>query len=247
MKEEVMFANPFRILSPRLGAGALRLEELHHRPVSESVSVEEGLMIMLSKLIEMTRWLPDAVANASEARMEQCETLAKEVHEQERILTGHLVSGNVRKDLLKGLLRLPYRLERIGDMLAGIFACCRTKDLQHIPFTDKARGELEQLFAVLLDILKNLRDAFRSPNRVILEAILAQCHKLSQLIEDCKQGHWERLETGFCHVHASSMYRDMLDSTHTANEYVQKTCLSMLELGQNQDLVKEMMRLSKGS
>ncbi len=247
MKEESLFANPFRILSPKLHAEALRMEELHKESVSKSVPLDEGLMVMISKLMEMTRLLSKAVISGSAAQMDQCEALAKEVHDQEIILTGNLVSANVRKDLLKGLLRLPYRLERIGDMLESILNCCRVKEREGVPFGDKAHAELDQLFAVLQDMMKNLRDAFRTPNRILLEAILAQGKKLGQLVEDFKLAHWERLETGFCHVEASCMYRDILDSTKTADEYIGKMCLSLLELGENEDLVNEMMRLTKES
>ena len=223
------------------------MEELHQKPVSDSMTLEEGLLVMLSKLMEMTRLLSKAVVSESTAQMDQCDALSKEVQAQETILTGNLVSGNVRKDLLKGLLRFPYRLERIGDMLESILNCCREKERKGIPFSDKAHAELEQLFAVLLDMMKNLRDAFRAPNRILLEAILAQGNKLGQLVEDFKLAHWERLEAGFCHVEASSMYRDILDSTKHANEYIQKICESLLDLGENRELVNEMMRLSKES
>jgi len=247
MNENSPFTNPFRILSPRHHAESLRMEELYQEPVSQSVPLGEGLMVMLSKLIEMTRLLSKAVTSGSADQMDQCEALAQEVHDQEAFLTGNLVSGNVRKDLLKGLLRLPYRLERIGDMLESILDCCREKKRKGVRFSDKAHAELEQLFAMLMDMMKNLRDAFRLPNRILLEAILAQGNKLGQLLEDFKLTHWDRLEAGFCHVAASAMYREILDSTKDANEYVQKICLSFLELGENHELITEMVRLSKDS
>ncbi len=247
MKENSMFANPFRILNPRLHPEALGMEEPYQKPVSSSLPLEEGLVLMVSKLIEMTRLLSKAATSGAAAQMDRCEALGKEVHDQEIILTSNLVSAHVRKDLLKGLLRLPFRLERTGDMLESILTCLRAKKRKGLPFSDKAHAELEQLFAVQMDIMKNLRDAFRVPNRIILEAVLAQCDKVAQMLEEFKLGHWERLEAGFCHVEASSMYREILDSTKTANEYIQKICLSLLDLGENRDLVNEMIRLSKES
>lgn len=231
MKETSIFVNPFRILSPKLDHEALRLEELHTRPVSESVTLEEGLLIMTSKLIEMARCVSKAAVSESKSQTDLCLILAGDVHQQEKILTAALIAGDIQKDLLKGLIRLPYRLERVGDMLESILNCCRIKAAKAIPFTDKAAVELEEIFSLFVDMLKNLRDAIRSPNKILLEAILSQGNRLSTLIEESKLEHWERVEAGFCHVEASSLFRDILDSTKSAKENVEKMCRSLLELG----------------
>ena len=114
MKEKSYFFNPFRMLSPKLDAQAIKLEELHQKPVCQDVALEEGLLIMVSKLIEMARLLSKSVVSGSTSQMDRCEALAKEVDEQENLLTQCLVYGNVDKELLKGVIRFPYRLERIG-------------------------------------------------------------------------------------------------------------------------------------
>jgi Na+/phosphate symporter len=240
MKDTSIFVNPFRILSPKLDQEALRLEELHTRPVSDSVTLEEGLMIMISKLIEMARCISKAAVSESRSQTDLCVIMAGDVHQQEKILTAALVEGGIRKDLLKGLIRLPYRLERIGDMLESILNCCTIKSAKAIPFTDKAHAELEEIFDLFLDMLNNLRDALRTPNKIILEAVLSQGNRLSTLIEEAKLAHWERLEAGFCHVEASSLYRDILDSTKSAKDNVEKMCKSLLELGGDPRLAEDM-------
>jgi Na+/phosphate symporter len=245
MKDKSIFVNPFRILSPKLNAEALRIEELHTRPVSTTLTLEEGLIIMLSKLIEITRLLTKAFVSGSPLQMNQCAALARDVHEQEKILTLNMVAGTIRKDLLKVLIRFPYRLERIGDMLESMLTCCRAKAARSIPFSDRAHGELEQLFAILLDMLKNLRDAMKTPNKVLLEAILAEAKKMTQLIEESKMAHWQRLEEGFCSAEASSMHRDLLDSIRTAKEYIEQLSRSLIEVGENPDLEHDMIRATE--
>jgi phosphate:Na+ symporter len=230
MKDKSYFFNPFRMLSPKLNAEAFRIEELHAEPVSQALSLEQGLLVMISKLIEMTRLLSKAVVSGSASQMDRCESLAHEVDEQENILTKSLVTANVDKELLKGVIRFPYRLERMGDMLESILRCCRVKEKRGVPFSDKAHAELDELFAALMDILVNLRDAFKTPNKVLLEAIIADSLRLRNRLNDFKLAHWERLEAGICHVEASSIYRDILDSSKLACEYVEKMAETMLEL-----------------
>ena len=230
MKDKSYFFNPFRMLSPKLDSEALRIEELHKEPVSKALTLEEGLLVMISKLIEMTRLLSKAVVGGSASQMDRCEALADEVDEQENILTKSLVSANVDKELLRGVIRFPYRLERMGDMLESILRCCRVKEKRGIPFSDKAHAELDELFAGLMNILVNLRDAFKTPNKVLLEAIIADSLRLRNRLNDFKLAHWARLEAGICHVEASSIYRDILDSSKLACEYVEKMCETLLEL-----------------
>jgi hypothetical protein len=47
--------------------------------------------------------------------------------------------------MLKGLMRFPYRMKRVGDMPEAILHCCKIKALDRVPFTDKAHAELDQL------------------------------------------------------------------------------------------------------
>jgi phosphate:Na+ symporter len=230
MKDKSVFFNPFRMLSPKLEAEALRIEELHKEPVSKALTLEEGVLVMISKLIEMTRLLSKAIFSGSASQMDRCEALANEVDEQENILTKGLVASNVNKELLKGVIRFPYRLERMGDMLESILRCCRVKEKRGVPFSDKAHAELDELFAALMSILVNLRDAFKTPNKLLIEAILADSIKLRNRLNDFKLAHWERLEAGICHVEASSIYRDILDSSKLVCEYAEKMCETLLEM-----------------
>ena len=231
MKNEPLFFNPFRMLSPKLDHDALKIEELHEKPVFDGLSLEEGLLIMNSKLIEMCRLLSKCFVSGSEKQVEACAALAKDVHDQEKHLTRNLIESKVEHKLLTALIRFPYRFERIGDMLESILNCCRIKAAQGIPFSDKAQGEMEQIFALLIQILTNLRDAIRTPNKVLLESILSDGKRLNELFEECKIAHWKRLEAGFCAIEASSMYRDILDSVKTVDEYLIKMATTLLELG----------------
>ncbi|MBM3299774.1 MAG: hypothetical protein FJY85_07450 [Deltaproteobacteria bacterium] len=231
MKERSVFFNPFRMLSPKLNHEAQRLEKLHDEPVQEAVSLEEGLLVMLSKLIEMVRLLSRCAIPGSNDLMNRCATLAKEVHGQEKLLTRAMIASGVKGQVMKGLIRFPYRLERIGDMLESILDCFRIKARDEIAFSDKAYAELDQLFSTLEEMMLNLRDALQLPNKVLLEAIVRDGIRLAESLEEFKLAHWERLESGYCAIEASSIYRDILDSAKSVNEYMVKMCETLLELG----------------
>ncbi len=157
MRGRSSFKDPLRSLGSRNSTKDFEVETLHRKPVSNSVGLEEGLMLIMSKLIEMTRLLGQCFSDSSGADPEKCSRLAEEVREQSRILTKALVSMRVGERVMDSLMRFPVRLERVGHMLENFLECYRTKRRTEITFTDKARKEQEQLFVVLLDILTNFQ------------------------------------------------------------------------------------------
>jgi Na+/phosphate symporter len=86
---------------------------------------------------------------------------------------------------------------------------------------------------MLLDMMNNLRDAFRTPNKLLLESIISQGRQLTEMLEDSRLAHWERMEAGFCSPRASSVFLEVLDSMKLMNEYVQKMCNTLIELGKD--------------
>ncbi len=222
--------NPLKLFSPRHLRHDMEHEELAAKEVCEGIDLTEGLLITISKLIEMTQLLSKYVVTGSGAQCDKCSHLAAEVHKQEQILTQCMLGAEVKSDVLKGVIRFPYRLERVGVMLESIQECCREKAAKEVPFSDKAYGELDKMFGILLEMMTDLRGAFKSPNNEILEGITTKGARLIDMTEEFKLAHWERLEEGFCHIGASSMYRAMLDAFKGAAEYLMKVAASLYTL-----------------
>ncbi|MEJ2717324.1 MAG: hypothetical protein P8182_09325 [Deltaproteobacteria bacterium] len=232
MKDKEVLSNPLQELSPTLNPEELPLDKLHERSFSNSVSLLEGVLIMISKIIEITRSLSECVHECHASTMERCGSLAQDVHKQEQVLTRIIVSSEVSPELRTGLINFPYRLERIGDMLESVLKCCRTKAMQSIHFSEPAHRDLDQFFDSLLTTMVDLRDALVTPKRAALEVIRADGQRIDLLFEAFREAHWQRLERGVCAVEASSTFRDILDSLKSVNEYLVKIGTKMLELGQ---------------
>lgn len=231
MKNSRDFVNPFRMINPEPETANFRFEDLHKRPVSESVSLELGLLVMVAKALEMTRLLSKAVFTGAEPQMRACRSLGKEIHQQEKILTRELVASNMRPDLLKGFIRLPFRVERIGDMLESVLNCCRMRVEEGLPFTEKACEEVGSLFSTLSEALAGLRDSLAAADRSVPESALARTKELARMARDFRQAHWTRLENGLCAPEGSATYVDMLDSVKWLNEYVERILLTLMEMG----------------
>ncbi|MDQ1240034.1 MAG: hypothetical protein QG577_2220, partial [Thermodesulfobacteriota bacterium] len=90
MKDKQVFFNPLRMLSPKLDSETIKIEELYQSPVSDALTLEEGMLIMLSKLIEMTRLIKISFVGVSEEKISAAGVLGDEVHRLEKILTEEL-------------------------------------------------------------------------------------------------------------------------------------------------------------
>lgn len=232
MKHKEVFFNPFRLISPKLDAEASRIHELYETPPEEVTCLEEGLLVMTEKLIEMSGLLRKCLIIADPAKVEQCERLAQEIHGEEKGLTGDLVGSPAEStgEVLKTVVLFPGRLERVGDLLESVLNVSRIKSRDGIAFSDKANKELDNLFGLQTEILTNFRDALLTRNRVLLESIVEQAGRMGQMIVDFGLAHEDRLLQGLCSPKASSLYLDLLDSLRHANHHIREMSDSLLRI-----------------
>ncbi|MBM3300680.1 MAG: Na/Pi cotransporter family protein [Deltaproteobacteria bacterium] len=231
MKDKHVFFNPFRLISPRLDSEASRIEKFLEKPPTEVTCLEEGLLVMCGKLIEMTGLLHKTLVVTDQDKINRCETLGREIHEEEKTLTGDLVcSPSTSGELLKAVVLFPGRLERVGGLLESIINVSRIKAKEGIPFSDKAQDELDKLFGLFTDVLKNFRDVLVTRNRVLLEHLINQGKQVAQMTTDFALAHEDRLLEGLCSPKASSLYLDILDSIKGANEHIMRMCHGLLKI-----------------
>lgn len=232
MTERPFATNPFQVGGPLVAGEVRRLEELRRIQVSESSTLQDGLLNMMDKVIEMTDLLSKSAVAGDRTGAERCEHLYGEINRDEQVLTKNLVSAGIGVHAMKGVVRFPYRLKRIGDLLDVISRCCRYRSDGAIPLTDKAKLELDQIFNILLGMMGYLRDGFVSPRHALLTDIAKRGKTLSEILEYFRSEHWERVEAGKCAPEASSMYREILDSIKWTNEYLEKMSQDLLRLGE---------------
>jgi Na+/phosphate symporter len=235
MKEKQVFFNPFRIISPRLDAEASRLAEIYESPPAEVTCLEEGLLIMIHKLGEMADLIHKSLIIADGAKLERCELLAREVHQEEKGLTGDLVcSPATTGDVLKTVILFPGRLERAGDLMESLINVAKIKSRDGILFSDKALAELNDLFGLLKKILNNFGDLLLTRNRSLADHLLAEGRRLGQMTVDFALAHEDRLVEGVCAPKASSLYLDILDSVKNVGIHVKEMIESMLKIADAQ-------------
>ncbi len=232
MRKKEVFFNPFRLISPKLDAEASRLEALYESPPEDVTCLEEGLLIMVGKLIEMAGLLRKALLIPDPAKLDTCRKLAREIHNEEEGLTGDLVCRPMETtgELLRTVVLFPGKLERVGDLMESILNVCTLKGRDGLAFSDKANAELDELFGVLKSLLTNFRDALLTNNIALLETIVEQEKRIGNMVVDLGLAHETRLIQGLCLPKVSSLFLDVLDSVHGAAHHVREMAESLLEI-----------------
>ena len=231
MKDKRVFFNPLRMLSPKLDSEAAKIDELHLIPVSEAFTLEEGLVVMLSKLIEMTRLLEIGFIKNCPEEIEACDQLADDVHRQETLLTGNLAcSVDIPPELCKLIIIFPGHLERVGDFLQSVLNCVRIKCREDVPFGDNAYEEIQKMFGDTIDLMSNFRDALIAPNKFLLEYVISQQAVLDQKCQDWQLAHIDRLLDGSASPRSSSLYLDITESTQGVIRHIKEMAMRMLTL-----------------
>ena len=228
MKDKRVFFNPVRMLSPKLDSEAIKLEELYQHPVSESFTLEEGLLVMLSKLVEMTRLLRVGFQNDSQDGIKNCEALADEVHQQEKLLTGNLACTITDyPDMCRAVILFPGQLERIGDYLESILNCCKIKTRESIPLNDRNINEVGEAMGAIQKLLSDLRDVIIAPNRHLIQHVISQAEALDQKCQEMQLSHVDRLLEGSTAPKASSLYLDILESIQSIKRHIKEMAKSI--------------------
>ena len=228
MKDKRVFFNPVRMLSPKLDSEAIKLEELYQHPISESFTLEEGLLVMLSKLVEMTRLVRIGFEGSSQDGIKNCEALADEVHQQEKLLTGNLACTITDyPDMCRAVILFPGQLERIGVYLESILNCCKIMTRESIPLSDKNISEIGETLQTVQQLLSDLRDIIIAPNKHLIQHVISQSEALDQKCQEMQLSHVDRLLEGSTAPKASSLYLDILESIQSIKRHIKEMAKSI--------------------
>jgi phosphate:Na+ symporter len=191
---------------------------------------------MVSKIEEMTSLLRKSLILADQAKFDRCTALALEIHEEEKKLTDHVVvcaPKEVSGEILRALVMIPGRLERVGDLLESVLNVSRIKARDGIVFSDKAYEELDKLFNGFMELMNNFKDALATRNALLLRTVTEQANGLAAMCAEFALTHEQRLVEGLCSSRGSSLFLDILYSVKNAKAHIREVSLRLLALEEN--------------
>ncbi len=133
------------------------------------------------------------------------------VHQMEKALTAGAVPGAGGKPGDLERVFVPMHLERIGDNIEALARGVDRVGREGVPFTDRARREIDTLIEKALELLEATRDVLRTGNRTLIRHILTEGPRFEAMATEFALFHEERLIQGLCRPTASSIYLAIID------------------------------------
>lgn len=111
----------------------------------------------------------------------------------------------------KYVILLP-TFQTIGLAIENLMYKMEAKVNSNILFSQKALSEIEELYGVMLEQLRDTKDYIATKNPNLKGSVKSHMEKTFKLIEELAIVHQNRLITGICMPQASYLYLDITDS-----------------------------------
>jgi Na+/phosphate symporter len=166
--------------------------------------------------INMLRQARTAFSGQQVDSLDVADKLGRLLHTREKALAQRVVhrtaGGSFVLDADRPRLFVPLHLERGGEKVEELMRAVRTMVLEGLPFTDRARREVDELIEAATELLVNLRDLLLTGNQVLRRHVIESGRSLVARADDCAMYHQQRLIEGVCAPRSSSVYLAILDA-----------------------------------
>lgn len=166
--------------------------------------------------VDMLRHARHAFVSRDRSHLDAAYEMGRRLRERERVLSHRIAhrgaAVGVVLDADRQRLFVPVHLERAEGQIELLLQSIRTIVDQGVPFTDRARREIEGMFEAAIDLLLDLRDLILTHNKHLRQHVIEAGRAFVARADDCAGFHQQRLIEGVCTAAASSSYLAILDS-----------------------------------
>lgn len=185
------------------------------RGVSE-VDLSHEAVGLCALAIDMLRHARRAFTSHDREHLAAAEQLGRLLRARERALSQQIVRRGTATGIVleadRARLFVPVHLERGEGYLEVLLQSIRQMIVEGVPFTDRARHELEEMLDASIDLLQDLRDLLLTRNKHLRQHVIDAGRAFVARADDCAEFHQQRLIEGVCTAAASSIYLAILDS-----------------------------------
>jgi len=124
-------------------------------------------------------------------------------------------------------LALPMHLERIADRGESLAAAIRKVKIAGLPFTEKARREVDSLMEATLEVLAALKDLVRTWSPVLATHVVEAGDRAETLTDEYAQSHRDRMIGGECVPMSSPVYLSILDHLSSIRRHAREMAMDL--------------------
>ena len=110
-------------------------------------------------------------------------------------------------------------IERMGDHTLNISESAHTSNVSNVGFSLNAKDELNYIFSLINDNIKEIQSAFTTFDHDLANNVLVTEDNIDDLEEEYKQTHIRRLSTGMCEVKSGVMFLDVISNLERISDH----------------------------
>ncbi len=119
-------------------------------------------------------------------------------------------------------------IERIADHSENIVELAQRKIDQHLPFSDEANAELQNMIDVALDMLNDVTLGLENGDMTHARSALNRENQLNKMQIDLRQNHVRRLNDGTCSLLSGLVFLDFVDYLEKIGDHLTNVAQGLL-------------------
>ncbi|MHB9095621.1 MAG: hypothetical protein ACYC21_13210 [Eubacteriales bacterium] len=163
--------------------------------------------------------------------LEEADRLGEKVEQESKQLTQMVISAKEEPKLLSSttIVEVSNELQKIRYSVDKMIGSIRSKIDEGVLFSDKAVSELKDIFATVLDGLRNIHDLILTKNPVLVNHIVQKSELYDEVARKYAEEHQDRLIKGICLPKSSLIYLLILESLKDILWYINSIALAFKE------------------
>jgi phosphate:Na+ symporter len=188
--------------TPAVAIGGARQEVLRMARLSRDM-VGEALQVFVKEDRKLMQQLLQ--------KEELVDSLEKEITTYLANLAQHSLTIE-QSQSVSGLMHAANDLERIGDHAQNIVHLAEIKMEEGLPFSEKALGELTNMYSKVDEMLEQAIKAFTDENPSLARSVVDQDDVVDHLERTLRKSHIIRITDKICHPPSGVIYLDVLSN-----------------------------------
>ena len=183
----------------------------------------------------------DVLCNPNEEKIKEVYRREAYIDYMNRKITDYLVRANelvlpiADERLIGGLFHVVNDIERIGDHAENFADSAKSRLEQQVPFSDKAKRQLQELNAKSVKILEYSLEMFKNRNYKHMEEILQLEDEIDAMEKKLQNSHVKRLTKNKCTPEAGMMFSDTISGLERVGDHATNIAFAILEPASSMD------------
>ena len=155
-------------------------------------------------------------------------TLEKEITKYLVLVSQKSLNIN-QSEKLSDYLNIVNDIERVGDHAENMAELTEEKINEKLPFSEKAVGEIRDMFLKVQRSLNNSISALSTRDIILARKVVLKENEIDDLEKQLRSHHIERLNKGICYPESGVIFLDMISNLERIGDHANNISLMVID------------------